>query len=67
MEDKRTCGVNMWKPMDDALVKKKSHQARGSEQDLFMTHGEILKPTKKQRLTHEGDTVGYPRVSEVPH
>ena len=32
-----------------------------------MIHGEILKPTEKQRLTREGDTVVHPRVSEIPH
>ena len=32
-----------------------------------MAHREVLKPTKRQRLTREGKIVGYIRVNEVPH
>ena len=44
--------------MYDALLKGKAHWARGSKQDLFMAHGEVLKLTKRQRLTREEEIVG---------
>ena len=44
------CGVDTWfpwmtyeMPMDDVLMKKKAHKARGSKLDLLMTHREVLK------------------------
>ena len=46
--DKKTCMVDTWRPMDDALMKEKSHKASGSQYDLFMNHVEVLKPTKRQ-------------------
>ena len=63
----KTFGINTWRPMDNALVKGKAHQAREIEQDLFMTHREVLMPTERQRLTRKGEIVGYTCVSEVPH
>ena len=53
--------------MDDALVKEKAYYVRGSEYDLFMAHGEVLKPTNRKRLKREGEIVRYTRISEVPH
>ena len=55
MENKRCAEFThgKWRPIDNVLVKGKTHQAKGSEQDLFMTHIEVLKPTKRQRLTRE--------------
>ena len=41
------CEVDKWRPMDDALVKEKTHLARESEYDFFITHEEVLKPTKR--------------------
>ena len=70
MEDKkraRLCKVDTWRLMDDALVKGKAHQARGSEYDLFMAHREVLQPTERQRLTREGEIVRFTCVSEVSH
>ena len=32
-----------------------------------MAHREVLQPTERQRLTHEGEIVGFTRVSEVSH
>ena len=26
----KTCGVDMWRPMNDALVKEKAHKTRGA-------------------------------------
>ena len=48
----------MWRPMYDALLKGKEHWARGSKYDLFIAYKEVLKLTKRQRLT---------RVSEVSY
>ena len=61
------CKVDTWRLMNDALVKGKAHQVRESEYDLFMAHREVLQPTERQRLTHEGEIVGFTRVSEVSH
>ena len=41
--------------------------ARGSEQDLFMAHIEVLKFIERYRLIREGNIVGYTCVSEVLH
>jgi len=32
-----------------------------------MTHKEVLKSTKRQRLTCEREIIGYTRVNEVSH
>ena len=45
--------VDLWRPINDAPVKQKAHNARGSGYDLFMTHRDVLKPPKKQRFTHD--------------
>ena len=44
--------VDIWRPIYDAQVKQKAHNARGSGYDLFMIHRDVLKPSKKQRFTH---------------
>ena len=47
------CGVDPWRPIDDVLAKRKAHEVRGSEYNLFIAHEEVLKLTGSQRLTHE--------------